>query len=137
MYNLPFYYNTTYSLYNPAFYVYPQQQITYPTFQQQQRVYPKVDPAIFMNSAKKSQDLLEDAQKVSNGVYHSHALSKQIMEAAQSSKTEQVKQLLASLALKNDSDIYYNPDGIVITLKPKDPRDNCCKVSLSLKWQNF
>ncbi len=100
-------------------------------------MYPPVDPTIFMKSAHQSQDLLNDAQKLSNQLSNSTSFSKEIIEAAQQSKTEKVKQMINTLALKNHSDIYYNPNGITITLKPKEQHNNCCTVTLSMKWQNI
>lgn len=138
IYNLPFINYTPYNPYIPAYYMHPQSQtFYYPTNIEQRITYPAADPTLFMKSASQSQDLLNDAQKVSNQLSHSHNLSKNIIEAAQQSKTEEVKRLLNTLALKNRYDVYYNPDGIIITLKPKEPINGCCVVTLSLKWQNF
>ncbi|WP_019243773.1 MULTISPECIES: hypothetical protein [Bacillus] len=101
------------------------------------RILPQINPNTFMNSARQSKDLLRDAQTVSEGVYKSHSFSKQLMEAAQQSNTELVKNLIASLAIQNHSEIAYNPDGIRITITPKNQTNNCCTVILSLKWQDF
>lgn len=134
----PFYYFYPYNpLYNSSesaqYYHFP---LYYNSFYNT-RVFPTVNPTILMNSAKKSTELLSDAQKVTEGVYSSHDFSKQLMEAAQQSKTETVRQLIKSLALQNHSEIKYNPDGIQIILSPKDVSNNCCVVSLSLKWNEF
>ncbi|MEH6943264.1 hypothetical protein [Bacillus sp. JJ722] len=137
MHILPYINYTPYNPYIPAYYMIPQ-PLCYPAnIRHRVITYPPVDPTIFMKSANKIQELLEDAHKLSAQVSKSHAFSKQIIEAAQESKTDKIKQLLSTLALKNRSDIYYNPDGIIITLKPKDPHNNCCTVSVSLKWQNL
>lgn len=139
MHRLPYINYTPYNPYIPAYYMIPQPQTFYYPANIGHRIitFPPVDPTIFMKSANKSQELLEDAQKVSTQVSKSQAFSKQIIEAAQESKKDKVKQMLSTLDLKNRSEVYYNPDGIIITLKPKEPHNNCCKVTLALKWQNF
>lgn len=107
------------------------------TLMNQMRPFPPVDPSTFMKSAKQSSSLLQDAQRISERISNSHDFSKKLMEAAQQSKPDIVQNLLKSIALENQSQITYNPDGIRITLKSKNPQTNCCTLMLSLKWQEF
>ncbi|MGM9925529.1 MAG: hypothetical protein ACI35R_14880 [Bacillus sp. (in: firmicutes)] len=128
---------TPYTPYIPVYYTFPNQNTSYLPHFENRPNYPPVDPSILIKSAQKSTELLNDAQKVSHGFTNSSAFSKQLIEAAQQSKNEEVKRLLSTLATNSKSEIHYNPDGIHITFKPKEPFNNCCIVTLSLKWGNI
>ncbi|WP_053367575.1 hypothetical protein [Bacillus sp. FJAT-27245] len=109
------YYGYPYSIYNGHF----------------GRVYPPAVPDMLMASARKVRPALTEAGILADKIAGSRDFSKRIMEAAQASKTEIVKSLIASAGIRKDVRIIYDPDGITIVLA--DP--GCCGVSITLRWK--
>lgn len=95
------------------------------------RVFPPVNPDRFMTSARTLRPILSEAGILANRIATSRDFSKRIMDAAQQSKTDTVKNLIISAGIRKDVLVTYNPDGIIIDLVERD----CCKISLSLKWR--
>ncbi|WP_409271114.1 hypothetical protein V1499_17360 [Neobacillus sp. SCS-31] len=95
------------------------------------RIFPPAVPDMFMASARKVRPALTEAGILANKIAGSRDFSKRIMEAAQASKTETVRNLIASSGIRKDVKIIYDPDGITIVFA--DP--GCCGVSLTLRWK--
>ncbi|CEG28405.1 hypothetical protein [Bacillus sp. B-jedd] len=94
-------------------------------------VFPPVNPDRFMTSARALRPVLSEAGILANRIATSRDFSRRIMDAAQQSKTETVKNLIVSAGIRKDVRVTYNPDVIIIDLIEQD----CCKITLSLKWR--
>ncbi|KMY51680.1 hypothetical protein [Peribacillus loiseleuriae] len=100
------------------------------------RPFPSVNPDLLIQSAKNSQSLLLDAQKVVNTFAMSRPFSERLMAAAQQSKTAIVTDMIRKTGVKTVPDTTFNPDGIRFDFHPK-VQENCCHIIVSLKWLNF
>ncbi|WP_318538411.1 hypothetical protein [Geobacillus thermoleovorans] len=84
--------------------------------------YPPIDPALFSQSATTAQTLMNDAATVLKKLAESRSFAASVMSAAQEGKTDEVKRLIRSLGIRSKTDIYFNPDGIRLTLSPPPAR---------------
>jgi len=84
-----------------------------------------------MASARALRPALSEAGILANRIATSRDFSRRIMDAAQKSQSETVKNLIVSAGIRKDVRVAYNPDGIIIDLMEQD----CCKISLTLKWR--
>lgn len=107
----------------------------YPHYPLYTRELPEVNPNQFIKSAKNSLTLLSDVEICINKLANSYPLTKDIMHAAQLSKTETVKELIKSTGVKITPDISYNPDGITLTFDQKNNPPHCCSLSIQLRWR--
>ncbi|CAM3965160.1 hypothetical protein ABES66_01670 [Geobacillus stearothermophilus] len=96
------------------------------------RPYPSVDPAIFSQSAATAQTLMNDAGVILKRLAESRSFAATIMSAAQEGKTEEVKRLIRS-----QTEVYFNPDGIRLTLSPPPGAFPCCQLAIGLRWNVF
>ncbi|GKU83175.1 hypothetical protein [Niallia sp. NCCP-28] len=115
---------------HPAVIYHP--HLHYPLFL---RELPEVNPNQWIASAKDSLLLLKDAEALLTKIIQSQAISKQIMSAAQASKTQTVEKLVQSLGTKTMPKISYNPDGITFNFDHKNQPPHCCFLSIQLKWR--
>lgn len=97
--------------------------------------YPEVDPTIFHQSAKSFQPLMDDGSTLLDKLSESESFATQIMDAAQRSDKEKVKQLIKSAGLQSTATTQFNPDSITITLYSDDEPKTCCKLSMGLRWK--
>ncbi|WP_142752209.1 hypothetical protein [Neobacillus piezotolerans] len=95
------------------------------------RVFPPAVPDTFMASARRVRPAISEAEILTNKIAGSRDLSKRIMEAAQASKTETVRNLIASTGVRKNAGIIYDPDGITIVFTDV----GCCSVSVTLRWK--
>lgn len=95
------------------------------------RVFPPAVPDKFMASARRIRPAISEASILTNKIAGSRDYSKKIMEAAQASKTEVVRNLVASSGVRKDAGIIYDPDGITIVFTDV----GCCSVSVTLRWR--
>ncbi|MCD5325141.1 MULTISPECIES: hypothetical protein [Pontibacillus] len=96
--------------------------------------YPEVDPSTLTDSAKAFQSLMSDAHIIIEKFATSPSFSQQVMEAAQQSNKEKVKQLLEGTGIKHPIKIRYNPDGLHLTLTAQSQNQDCCKMELAFHW---
>lgn len=101
------------------------------------RPYPPVDPAIFSQSAATAQTLMNDAGVILKRLAESRSFAATVMSAAQEGKTEEVKRLIRSLGIRSKTDVYFNPDGIRLTLSPPPGAFPCCQFVVGLRWNVF
>jgi hypothetical protein len=87
-----------------------------------------------MNSAKKMVPILKDAQGLMSQISGSNTFAKKLMDAAQHSKTNEVKKLIAQAGIQSKSDIRYNPSGLIFTLSDKNDPTDCCQVEVRIRW---
>jgi hypothetical protein len=126
-----------YNAYPPVLYPQPGYS-TYPVFPlPPYRQYPPVDPTLFNQSAIAMQKLMSDGSLILKKLAESKEFAFKIMSAAQESDTKKVQQLIDSIGIQSKVDIYYNPDGIRLTLSSKDEQIDCCKLAISLRWKTF
>ncbi|MDC3418303.1 hypothetical protein [Aquibacillus salsiterrae] len=95
--------------------------------------FPEVDTSLFQQSASKSHTLISQANKIVEKITSSNSFAFSVMDAAQKSETNKVKQLLKEIGIDQTVDVIYNPDGIKITIQTNE--QNQAKVSLSLRWR--
>ncbi|OQP07423.1 hypothetical protein B1690_02510 [Geobacillus sp. 46C-IIa] len=101
------------------------------------RPYPPVDPAIFSQSAATAQTLMNDAGVILKRLAESRSFAASVMSAAQEGKTDEVKRLLRSLGIRSQTEVYFNPDGIRLTLSPPPGAFPCCQLVVGLRWNVF
>lgn len=100
------------------------------------RQYPPIDPTLFSQSATSAQLLMKDASVILAKFAQSKSFATMIMSLAQQGKTKQVQQMVQSLGIRSKVDIYFNPDGIRLTLSPSSP-SGCCQLVIGLRWNVF
>ncbi|WP_285768226.1 hypothetical protein [Peribacillus sp. SI8-4] len=100
------------------------------------RPFSATNPDLLVKSAKASQSLLIDVQKVMNTLASSKPFANGLMNAAQSSEKNLVTEMIRKIGLKNQPDIMYNPDGIRFDFHPITGDDNC-HIIISLKWRDI
>lgn len=99
------------------------------------REFPEANPNLFVQSAKNALTLMSDVELCINKLANSNKLSKDIMNAAQASKTATVEQLIKSTGVKNMPDVSYNPDGITLKFDQRNKPPHCCYLSIQLRWR--
>lgn len=97
--------------------------------------YQKVDPTIFCQSAESFEQLMDNGHKLLEKLSESSSFAEQVMDAAQKSDKEKVKQLMGSTDIQGSITTEFNPDSITINLASDDEQKNCCKLSMELRWR--
>ncbi len=77
---------------------------------------------------------MKQAIQLIDKIAESDQFARELMEAAQSSNENKVKQLITSGGITVDHDVKYTPSGIVINLRNVDIAAECCMLSISLRW---
>mgnify|MGYP001447458308 CR=1 FL=1 len=121
----PFYYH-----YYPVSYYYGDYR--YQSLSRQQ-----LDPTLFMTSARVSQRLLRDALLIVQKIMNDYNFAKEVMEAARSSQFQKVEELIGSIGIQGDIDIWFNPDGIRFELPSRPGESGKGTLVLSILWQEF
>lgn len=83
-----------------------------------------------------AQNFITPAQELQiflNAVAYQEGYAKKLMDAAQSSKMDVVKELIQSLGIHSLFMVKYNPSGITVTFQPPN-KEACFYVSASLCW---
>ncbi|MBA2875605.1 hypothetical protein [Thermaerobacillus caldiproteolyticus] len=101
------------------------------------RQYPPVDPTLFGQSATAAQKLMKDASVILGKLASSKSFASNVMSAAQAGKTKEVQKSIQSLGIQSKVDVYFNPDGIRITLSPPSGTFDCCRLAIGLRWIVF
>ncbi|WP_088322118.1 hypothetical protein [Ureibacillus manganicus] len=102
--------------------------LLYQTAQRSQ--LPPVDTTLLHESAKETQKLMSDANKVVEMFSTSKDFSTKVMDAAQHSNREEVKRLIRSNGVTSQIEVYFNPDGIRLEFRSK-----CCQLLVVLRWR--
>ncbi|ABO68239.1 MULTISPECIES: hypothetical protein [Geobacillus] len=101
------------------------------------RQYPPIDPSIFSQSAVTAQTLMNDVGVILKRLAESRPFAASVMSAAQEGKTEEVNRLIRSLGIRSQTEVYFNPDGIRLTLSPPPGAPRCCQLVIGLRWNVF
>ena len=97
--------------------------------------FPPANPDFLYESAKESNKLMKEASMVLDKLASSKEFDARLMDFAQQSNTKEVKNLIQSVGITSDVDIKYNPDGLELEFKSKVKDQDCCKLSISLRWR--
>ena len=103
-------------------------------YNQPPREFPEVDPAVFVESAKVSKPLLTEIVRLLDKIEEPGPFSKRLMDAAQRSNKERVRQLLREAGVKSDPDINFNPDELRLTFLGKIGTTDVSKINIVLRW---
>ena len=122
------------STYHPIAYHHDPYPAFPPTYYRQ---YPPIDPTLFNKSAVTMQRLMGDASRLLDRLARSRRFAHKIMSAAQESQTAEVKKLIESIGVQSKVDLYYDPDGIRITLSENIEQVECCRLVIALRWKIF
>ncbi|MBD8067671.1 hypothetical protein [Bacillus sp. PS06] len=104
----------------------------YPWMRQQ---LPVVDPNLLYQSANASKKLMNDASIVLNRLSVSKEFDSSLMAAAQASNKNEVKRLIQSTGVTSDVDVKYSPDGITLEFNSAEDPQDCCKLTIALRWR--
>lgn len=99
------------------------------------RQYPTVDPGTFMTSAKSMEKIMKDANLLLARMGASRPFAFELMSAAQASKQEKVRAMIKSTGITHIPKVRYTPDGLNLQFEFDDPIQNCCSLTLSLRWK--
>ncbi|WP_338753724.1 hypothetical protein [Bacillus sp. FJAT-52991] len=116
----------------PTGYFYPD-YLYYPAIHQ--RVYPQIDVTLFKQSAQSMKNLLKETNLLLNKLSDSPSFAYQVMNAAQQAKQKEVERLIKSAGITSKTDISFNPDSIHVELRSKAGGNNCCHLTIALRWQ--
>ena len=122
-----------YYIYHHAYYQLPccQTAAYWPT-----RQFPSVDPELLNQSANESKKLMNDASIVLDKLANSKQFGTELMDAAQASDNEKVKQLIDSIeGVTSEIRVKYTPDGLQLEFKSKASHSDCCLLKVSLRWR--
>lgn len=98
------------------------------------RQFLPVNPKMFMETAKKMDPLLKDAEVLMRHISSTEAFAKKLMNAAQQSNLNEVNQMIAQTGIKSKADIRFNPSGLILILSRKNDPLDCCHVELRVRW---
>ncbi len=130
MYPYHFYYHVSpydqYYYRNPPYY-----HSSYPI-----REPTQLDPTMFMNSARQTQELLKDGMLIAEKIAGSKPFSRDIMHWAQSSNKAKVEELIKSTGIKQKPEISYTPNGLTVTFINEQNGIDCCHLILKIRWGN-
>ena len=87
-----------------------------------------------MNSAKGMEMLMKDASHLLAEMAKSRKFSFDLMSAAQQSHDDKVEKLIKSTGLKIIPKVTYTPDGLKLHFNSGQDYNNCCELSLKLRW---
>ena len=97
------------------------------------RPFPLVNPHMFMQSAKKLEAYLRDAQTLVHHISQSETFAKNLMSAAQQSKTNTVT-VMVNQFLHTHPRITFTPTGLTLTFTDTTELQ-CCYVEMQMRWQ--
>ncbi|RWZ60537.1 hypothetical protein EQV77_04370 [Halobacillus fulvus] len=92
--------------------------------------FPPVNPDTFMQSAGETDRLLTDAKKLLERVQSSESYATQIMNAAQESKKEEVKQLVKASGIESQIDVLFTPSSLKLDLISSQGS----RIELVMRW---
>jgi len=99
------------------------------------RQFPEVNPEMFMSSAKEMEVLMKNASRLLAVMASSRKFSLQLMNAAQDSKLKEVENMIHSTGITVQPKVSYTPDGLNLHFDSSKPNDDCCKLTLKLRWK--
>ncbi len=102
-----------------------------------QQMMPPVNTVPLVSSSFLTLELLADAQMISQTLNQANSFNTELMEAAQLSNHSKVSQLINAIPIKHRTEISFTPGVIIITVLPIDTTNSCCRVELTMNWQNF
>ena len=94
----------------------------------------QTDPAMFMDSAQKTQLLMKDASNILGKLANSKPFSSEIIDAAKNSQKDRVVELINSTGIKNFPQVSYTPNGLTLTFINEDNNIDCCHLILKVRW---
>ncbi|WP_419158738.1 hypothetical protein [Rossellomorea sp. BNER] len=98
------------------------------------RPFPPVETKIFIDSSNRMLPLMDEAKKLVQLISVSKELSYQLMDAAQQSKTEEVKQLIRTTGIGIQPEVRFTPDGLHLTFEDRSSQNDCCHLVVKLRW---
>ncbi|MFC2947372.1 hypothetical protein [Virgibacillus sediminis] len=99
------------------------------------RQYPPVDPDFFHQSANEMKKLMQDVSLVLDKLADSKEFDEQVMHAAQVADQEEVERLIESAGISSAVEITFNPDNIRLEFSSKIEGEDCCHISIALRWR--
>ncbi|WP_143414498.1 hypothetical protein [Halobacillus massiliensis] len=100
-----------------------------------QRPHRPADGELLQSSAGQMKKLMSDASIVLDRLASSQAFDAQLMQAAEQSNSEEVKQLINSIGVGSKVDVYFNPDGLRLEFSSQVSGVDCCKLRIALRWR--
>ena len=105
----------------------------HPHYRQNQ--YPPVDIGYFQQSLTAYQTLLQDGSVIMNSLSSSPEMMKNLMEAAQEGKDEEVDSIIKATGVTSIVDTSFTPDSVTFTLyADAEEFSKCCTLKMNLKW---
>ncbi|WP_018759387.1 hypothetical protein [Paenibacillus terrigena] len=101
-----------------------------------QRPTPSTDPANVDQFKYSAQQFLVPAAEMTHLLHtiaYNPGYAQQMKEAASKNNEETIRELIKAAGVKTPHSVYFTPDGIFITIKPKD-NSACFAIRLSLCW---
>lgn len=106
----------------------------YPGFHRPEPSFPPVDATMFIQSAQRMNVLLTDVTTVLNKITSSHSFAINLMNAAQQSDMDKVKQMIKSTGIKHIPIIQYTPSSLSLDFYAANKQTQCCQLSINLRW---
>ncbi len=100
----------------------------------QQNQYPPVDTEQLDKSVHKFQDLMKQANLLLAKLAEDPVFAKELMSAAQQSKSEKVNKMIESTGITIDVKTSFTPTGIRIILNNSEIAGQCCNLLIALRW---
>lgn len=105
-----------------------------PIYYRPEPSFPTIDPNLFIQSAQQMKNLLADVSTVLNKISSSRSFAVDLMNAAQRSEMEKVKQMIKSTGITHIPKIYYNPTSLKLEFQSLTKQFQCCQLSVNIRW---
>ncbi|NQX63895.1 hypothetical protein [Paenibacillus qinlingensis] len=129
MYNDPTFYT-----YPPVHYhQYPVHPYHYAPYWAWDRNFPPVNTKMLSNSVVTSEHLLKEASIVVKKLTDP-AIAQQLMTNAQSGNQKEVDRIVKTFGSDSTIETSYSPSAIQFVVGPRITGNQCCRVTLMLKW---
>lgn len=87
-----------------------------------------------MVSAKDMEILMKDASRLLAEMAESKKFSFELMNAAQQSNMNKVEKMIKSTGIQMIPKVKYTPDGLTLNFDSGKDYDDCCQLTLKLRW---
>lgn len=97
--------------------------------------YPPVDVSIFSHSVTALQKIAHEASNVLDK-FADRKFSRNLLTAAQKGNQQEVDRLIKSIGSPLPISATYTPTGLLLKIHPKAKEEQCCTLTMYLRWGN-
>lgn len=99
-----------------------------------QNPFPPVSTKRLNTSAQRFQELMKQADLLTDKIVTSNEFAHELMNAAQLSNTKKVEELILTTGITLTIETKFTPTGISVTLANSEVEGGCCNLLMTLHW---